>query len=157
MSKRLPFSPRSVQHLNKVNVDIFIFVLCSAILLALSLFAVLALVLTVIGLYGVIAYSVTQRTTEIGVRMALGAQPLDILRMVLQQGMLLIFLGVVLGLAGAWAVTRVMGSLLFEVSTSDPLTFFSVAALLTLVALLACWIPARRAAKVDPLLTLRYE
>ncbi len=126
-------------------------------LLVLSLFAGLALALTVIGLYGVIAYSVTQRTNEIGVRMALGAQPLDILRMVLQQGMTLVFIGVGIGLAGAWAVTRVMGSLLFEVSTSDPLTFFSVAALLTFVALLASSLPAYRATKVDPVIALRYE
>ncbi len=126
-------------------------------LLILSLFAGLACVLTVIGLYGVIAYSVTQRTNEIGVRMALGAQSLDILRLVLRQGMRLVLLGVALGLAGAWAVTRVMASLLFEVSTSDPLTFLSVAGLLTLVALLASFIPAYRATKVDPIIALRYE
>jgi len=126
-------------------------------LLVLSLFAGLALALTVIGLYGVISYSVTQRTSEIGVRMALGAQPLDILRMILQQGMGLVFIGVGLGLAGAWAVTRVMGSLLYEVSTSDPMTFFSVAMLLTLVAVLASFLPAYRATKVDPVIALRYE
>ena len=126
-------------------------------LLVLSLFAGLALALTVIGLYGVIAYSVTQRTNEIGVRMALGAQPLAILRMVLRQGMTLVFIGVGLGLAGAWAVTRVMSSLLYEVSTSDPLTFFSVAMLLTLIALLASFIPAYRATQVDPVIALRYE
>jgi putative ABC transport system permease protein len=126
-------------------------------LLVLTLFAGLALALTVIGLYGVISYSVTQRTSEIGVRMALGAQPLDILRMILQQGMGLVFIGVAIGLAGAWAVTRVMSSLLFEVSTSDPLTFFSVALLLTVVALLASFLPAYRATKVDPVIALRYE
>jgi putative ABC transport system permease protein len=126
-------------------------------LLVLSLFAGLALALTIIGLYGVISYAVTQRTNEIGVRMALGAQPLDILRLILQQGMGLVFIGVALGLAGAWAVTRVMGSLLYEVSASDPLTFFSVALLLTLIALLASFIPAYRATKVDPVIALRYE
>ena len=126
-------------------------------LLVLSLFAGLALILTVIGLYGVISYAVTQRTSEIGVRMALGAQPLDILRMVLQQSMTLVFIGVGVGLAGAWAVTRVMGSLLFEVSASDPLTFFSVATLLTLIALLASFIPAYRATRVDPVIALRHE
>ncbi len=126
-------------------------------LLVLSLFAGLALALTVIGLYGVISYSVTQRTSEIGVRMALGAQPLDILRMVLQQGMTLVFIGVGIGLVGAWAVTRVMGSLLFEVGASDPLTFFSVALLLTLITLLASFIPAYRATRVDPIIALRHE
>lgn len=126
-------------------------------LLVLGLFAGLALALTIIGLYGVISYAVTQRTNEIGVRMALGAQPLDILRMILQQGMGLVLVGVVIGLAGAWAVTRVMGSFLYEVSTSDPVTFFSVAALLTLIALLASFIPAYRATKVDPVIALRYE
>ena len=94
---------------------------------------------------------------NIFVRMALGAQPLDILRMVLQQGMTLVLVGVAIGLAGAWGATRVMGSLLFEVSASDPLTFFSVATLLTLVALLASFIPAYRATKVDPIIALRYE
>ena len=126
-------------------------------LLVLSLFAGLALALTVIGLYGVISYAVTQRSSEIGVRMALGAQPLDILRMILQQGMGLVFIGVGLGLAGAWVVTRVMGSLLYEVSTSDPATFFSVALLLTLIAMLASFLPAYRATKVDPVIALRYE
>ena len=110
-----------------------------------------------IGLFGVIAYSVAQRTNEIGVRMALGAQPADILTMVLQQGMKLAGAGVLIGLVGAVGITRVMKSWLFEVSTTDPLTFFAVAALLTLVALAASFIPAYKATKVDPLVALRYE
>lgn len=126
-------------------------------LLVLTLFALLALGLTVIGLYGVMAYAVSQRTNEIGVRMALGAQPLDILRMVLQQGLALVFIGIALGLVGAWAATRVLRSLLFEVQVTDPLTFFSVALLLTLVAVLASFLPAYRATKVDPVIALRYE
>lgn len=123
----------------------------------LLLFAGLALSLTMIGLYGVIAYSVAQRTNEIGVRMTLGAQPADILTMVLQQGMKLAGAGVLIGLVGAVGITRVMKSWLFEVSTTDPLTFFAVAALLTLVALAASFIPAYKATKVDLLVALRYE
>ena len=123
----------------------------------LLLFAGLALSLTMIGLYGVIAYSVAQRTNEIGVRMALGARPADILTMVIQQGMRLAGAGVLIGLVGAVGITRVMKSWLFEVRTTDPLTFFVVAALLTLVALAASFIPAYKATKVDPLVALRYE
>ncbi|MBS1809783.1 MAG: ABC transporter permease [Acidobacteria bacterium] len=126
-------------------------------LLILSLFAGLALALTIIGLYGVISYAVTQRTNEIGVRMALGAQAFDILRMILNQGLRLVLIGLVLGLAGALALTRMMQSLLFEVSASDPLTYFLVAILLTLITLMASFIPAYRATKVDPVIALRYE
>lgn len=123
----------------------------------LGAFAALAMALAAIGIYGVLAYSVTQRTREIGVRLALGAGQGTVLRLVLKQGMILALVGTVLGLAGAWGLTRLMTTLLFEVSVTDPVTYASVAALLVLVALLACWIPARRATKVDPMVALRCE
>lgn len=123
----------------------------------LGIFASVALVLGAVGIYGVISFSVGQRTKEIGIRMALGARGLDILRLVLRSGLGLTFIGIVLGLAGAAALTRVLTTLLFEVSATDPLTYTAVACVLGTVALLASYIPARRAAKVDPLVALRYE
>ena len=125
--------------------------------LLLATFSGLALFLAAIGIYGVMAYSVAQRTQEIGVRMALGAQPLHVLRLVFGQSLMMLVTGTAIGLAGAFALTRLMRTLLFEVTASDPLTYVSVVGLLTVVALVACYIPARRAAKVDPLIALRYE
>lgn len=120
-------------------------------------FGLLALLLTTMGLYSVMTYAVSQRTREIGIRMALGAQLLDVMKLVLKQGIALVIVGIVIGLAGALLVTRALSSLLLNVGTTDPLTFIAVSVLLVLVALLACYIPARRAAKVDPLVALKYE
>ena len=120
-------------------------------------FGVLALVLATMGLYSVMMYVVSQRTREIGIRMALGANLRDVLRMIVSQGMRMVMIGLLLGLAGAFLLTRVFASLLLGVGATDPLTFIGVAVLLILIALLACWIPARRATKVDPLVALRQE
>jgi putative ABC transport system permease protein len=126
-------------------------------MIMLAAFAGLALLLASLGIYGVLAYFVTQHTNEIGVRIALGANRRNILALVLKKGMSLTLLGVAIGLAVSFALTRLMSSLLFGVNASDPLTFVVVPLLLSLVALLACWIPARRATKVDPMIALRYE
>ncbi|HEX6719259.1 MAG TPA: FtsX-like permease family protein, partial [Pyrinomonadaceae bacterium] len=123
----------------------------------LGVFGTLALLLAAIGLYGVLAFAVSQRTREIGIYMALGAGARNVLLMVIKQGMSLVVVGVVLGLAGAYALTRTMRSLLFEVGPTDSLTFVVVPLLLALVGLIACYVPARRATKVDPLVALRYE
>ncbi len=125
--------------------------------LLLALFAGIALTLAAVGIYGVMAYSVAQRTHEIGVRVALGAQTSDALKLVLKQGMRLALIGALIGLIASWALTRMMKSLLYTVSATDPLTYILISLLLMLVALLACWIPARRATKVDPIVALRCE
>jgi putative ABC transport system permease protein len=126
-------------------------------LMLMTIFAGLAFVLAIVGIYGVMSYAVTQRTHEIGIRMAIGAQPRDVFRLILGQGMFLTALGMVAGLLGAFVLTRLMASMLFAVKPTDPVTFAGVALLLAAVALLACYIPGRRATKVDPVNSLRYE
>jgi putative ABC transport system permease protein len=123
----------------------------------LGLFALLALLLAAIGIYGVMSYAVEQRTSEIGLRMALGAQTADVLRLVIGQGLWLAGFGIAAGLLGALAATRVLGSLLFQTSPTDPVTFSAVALVLAVVAVLSCYMPVRRAMRIDPMQALRHE
>jgi ABC-type antimicrobial peptide transport system permease subunit len=126
-------------------------------MLLMGLFGGLALILATVGIYGLLSYAVTQRTQEMGIRMALGAQVRDVLKLVLRQGMTLALIGEGLGLLGSFALTRVMQRLLFGVTPTDASIFITVIGVLTTTALAACYLPARRAARVDPLVALRYE
>ena len=123
-------------------------------MMVLSAFAVAALLLAAIGIYGVMAYAVTQRTREIGIRMALGAQTADVLRLIVRQGMLLAAAGAIVGLLGSLFFSRALGSLLYNVRAADPVTYGAILGLLLLVAFVACYLPARRAAKLNPVTAL---
>ena len=125
--------------------------------LLIGLFAAVALILTMVGLYGVMSCSVSENTQQIGIRVALGAQRSDVFKLIVGQGVMLTIAGVVIGLGAAFGLTRLMSSLLFGVGSTDPWTFTGVAVLLLLVAATACYLPARRAMKVDPMVALRYE
>ena len=123
----------------------------------ISLLTAIALILTVVGIYGIISYSVSHRTHEIGIRLALGALPIDILRMVIAHGLKIALLGIAIGLAAALMLTRLIRSLLYQVSATDPLTFIAMPMVIAVVAIAACYIPARRATRIDPMISLRYE
>ena len=124
----------------------------------MSLLSAVALILTSIGIYGIMAYSVSQRTQEIGIRMALGAKLIDVIRLIVGQGIQLTLAGVIIGLSVSFMMMRLLSSLLYEkTSTTDPITFFGVSLFFIVVAAFACYIPARKAAKVDPMITLRHE
>jgi putative ABC transport system permease protein len=126
-------------------------------MILLGIFASVALLLAAVGIYGVMSYSVSQRTNEMGIRIALGAQPRNVLALILKQGLSLALIGMTIGIGAALALTRMMSSLLFGISPTDPFAFGAVAIALTIVALLACYIPARRATRVDPMTALRNE
>jgi putative ABC transport system permease protein len=126
-------------------------------MLLLAIFAGVALVLAAVGIYGVMSYSIAQQTREIGIRMALGAQRSDVLKMTVKQGLRLVAFGLVIGLVAAFVLTRVMASLLFGISATDPLTFISISLVLLAVAILASYIPALRATRVDPIIALRAQ
>jgi predicted permease len=145
---------RTMQQLVQGIAGLFLFRLAATVA---AIMGFLGLVLAIVGVYGVISYSASQRTHEIGIRVALGAGSHDILKLVSRQGLILVAVGVGAGLFSAWALTRAMTNLLVGVSAADPITYVTVAALLTLVALAACLVPARRATRVDPMVALRYE
>jgi len=146
------FDVRTMEEVRSISVALYSF---SSVMLAI--FAGVALLLAAIGIYGVMAFAVTQRTQEIGIRMALGARALDVLKLVVRHGMKLALLGIVIGLAGAWALTRFLKQMLVGVEATDLLTFSVVSICLLLAAFVACYLPARRATKIDPLEALRYE